>query len=41
MRDKVLPEQRLIGIAEELAGFFMKAMVDDAREFSVNNRRNR
>ena len=38
MRDRLLPEQRLLGIAEELAGFFMKEMVDDAGEFSVNRR---
>jgi len=38
MRDRLLPEQRLLGIAEELAGFLMKEMVDDAGEFSVNRR---
>ena len=36
MREKVLPEQRVIAIAEELAGFLLKEMVDDAGEFSVN-----
>ena len=41
MREKVLPEQRVIAIAEELAGFLLKEMVDDAGEFSVNNWRNR
>jgi len=38
MRDQLLPEQRLLGIAEELAGFLLKEMVDDAGEFSVNRR---
>ena len=38
MRDRLLLEQRVVGIAEELAGFFMKEMVDDAVEFSVNRR---
>ena len=41
MREKVLPEQRIIAIEEELAGFLLEVMVDDAGEFSVNNRRNR
>ena len=38
MREQLLPEQRPLGIAEELAGFLMKEMVDDAGEFSVNRR---
>ena len=41
MRERLQPEQRVIGIGEELAGFCMTEMVDDAGEFSVNNRRNR
>ena len=39
MRDQLLPEQRVVAIAEELAGFFMNEMIDDAGEFSVNRRR--
>ena len=38
MRDRLLLEQRVLGIAEELAGFLMKEMIDDAGEFSVNRR---
>jgi hypothetical protein len=38
MRDKLLPEQRLLGIAEEMAGFLMKELVHDHGEFSVNRR---
>ena len=38
MRDQLLPEQRVLAIAEELAGFLLKEMVDDAGEFSVNRR---
>ena len=41
MREKVLPEQRVIAITDELAGFLLKEMIDDAGEFSVNNRSNR
>jgi hypothetical protein len=38
MRDQLLPEQRVLAIAEELAGFIFKEIVDDAGEFSVNRR---
>ena len=41
MRDRLLPQQRVLAIAEELAGFLLTHMIDDAGEFSVNNRRNR
>ena len=36
MRGKLLPEQHLLGIAEEVAAFFMKEAVDDNGLFSVN-----
>ena len=39
MRDQLLPQQRVVAIAEELAGFLMNKMLDDAGEFSVNRRR--
>ena len=39
MRDQLLPQQRVVAIAEELAGFLMNEMIDDAGEFSVNKRR--
>ena len=36
MRDRLLPQQRVLAIAEELARFLLSAMVNDAGEFSVN-----
>ena len=38
MRDSLLPEQRLLGIVEELVGFVLKDMVDDKGLFSINSR---
>ena len=38
MRNSLLPEQRLQGIAEELAGFVLKDTVDDKELFSINSR---
>ena len=38
MRDQLLPEQRLLGITEELAGFLLKEIIDDAGAFNVNRR---
>ena len=38
MREKLLPEDRLLGVTEELAGFLMKQIIDDAGLVSVNRR---
>ena len=38
MRESLLPEERLIAIMEELAGFVLKEMVDDNGLFSINSR---
>jgi hypothetical protein len=35
MREKYLPEQRTIAVAEELAAFFRTEVVDDKGRFSV------
>ena len=35
MREKVLPEQRAIAIAEELATFLRTEAIDDKGQFSV------
>ena len=36
MRDKLLPEQRLLGIAEELAGFLMKEITTREKAIGEN-----
>lgn len=38
MRDQLLLAERVLAIAEELTGFIVKEIVDDAREFIVNRR---
>ena len=38
MQGQLLPEQRILAIVEELAGFIFKEIIDDAGEFSVNRR---
>ena len=35
MREKVLPEQRAIAVAEELAGFLRTEVIEDKGRFSV------
>jgi hypothetical protein len=35
-RDKVLPDQRIQRVAEELAGFLLKEVINDDGKFSVN-----
>jgi hypothetical protein len=35
MREKYLPEQRAIAVAEELVAFFRTEAVDDKERFSV------
>ena len=38
MRDQQLPEQHVLAIAEELAGFIVKKIINNAEEFNVNTR---
>jgi hypothetical protein len=38
MRDQLLLAERVLAIVEELTGFIVKEIIDDAREFSVNRR---
>ena len=38
MREKLLPEERLLVVTEEPAVFLMKDVIDDAGLFSVNRR---
>jgi hypothetical protein len=35
MREKYLPEQRVIAVAEELAAFLRTGAIDDKERFSV------
>jgi hypothetical protein len=38
MRENLQPQQHLLGIKEELAGFLMREIIDDKGLFSVNRR---